>query len=566
MHSIFTRVPITMFPQFSRTRVGNASTESITHEVTEGEFPVHSIVCVLKQYSALKQLLYVPDATYDAQREQGCMENTRIGVLTNLDDWSQDLGAPPIYWMAAMAGIGKTSIALSFCRRLAARGLLGGSFFCSRTGSASRSDVARIIPTLARLLALQDEVFRAALLAQLKEDPDVAHKSIDTQIEILLRRPLDIHARSDRCTRVVVLVIDALDECSSKEATSDMLHSLIRSIPSLSIKVFITSRPEHHILGSPLADAARNRVFKLHEVESSIVDADIRLYLRSRLRELSNLGSNWFQEEDIDTLTRLSKGLFIFASTAMKYISSGNAASRLRSLTKVVSQAAPSKLAVAPLDEMYTTILSETFTPGKTLEDHELHFLRRLLSSLLVMRIPLSICALAELLDTRVNELRGILDHLHAVIYVPKNSNSLGLATLHASFGDFLTNRAPNHMRIALSEGHDELLGGCFHRMSQDLHINASRTPSSYFPHLGADVASTHISHSLQYACLNWVYHIASTFARSSLATDIENIFCPKFLFWLEVVAALGHTYEASGLFLRVMALVGLALSRGFLF
>jgi hypothetical protein len=144
--------------------------------------------------SALEKLQRVLEVPYDAQRHKGCMQGTRVGVLSELEEWSKNTDAPPIFWLSGMAGVGKTSVALSFCEKLDEMGILGGSFFCSRTGSASQSDVTRVIPTLARLLALKDKAFIIALKKQLDQEPDAAHKNIGRQIELLLRKPLATHS------------------------------------------------------------------------------------------------------------------------------------------------------------------------------------------------------------------------------------------------------------------------------------------------------------------------------------------------------------------------------------
>ena len=73
----------------------------------------------------------------------GCMAGTRLGVLSKFVVWIKD---DPlfIFWLAGMAGTGKTSIAVSLCRILRNDPAIffGGGYFCSRsTGSIARTDV-----------------------------------------------------------------------------------------------------------------------------------------------------------------------------------------------------------------------------------------------------------------------------------------------------------------------------------------------------------------------------------------------------------------------------------------
>ena len=130
----------------------------------------------------LDKLKIVSSAAFDAQPNEGCMENTRVQILEKLAQWAWDTSAPPILWLTGMAGTGKTSIALSFCKRLADEADLGGSFFCSSTSTTiKQTEVRRIIPTLAHLLARKDAAFEVAIVAELTVEPDIGEKTVAIQ-------------------------------------------------------------------------------------------------------------------------------------------------------------------------------------------------------------------------------------------------------------------------------------------------------------------------------------------------------------------------------------------------
>ena len=103
----------------------------------------------------LDKLKHVSSAGIHALDEDGCMEGTRVSLLNDLQQWSMDATAPPIFWLDGMAGTGKSAIARSFCRFYHQDERLGGSFFCLR-GHESRANVKRILPTLSWLLCRQD--------------------------------------------------------------------------------------------------------------------------------------------------------------------------------------------------------------------------------------------------------------------------------------------------------------------------------------------------------------------------------------------------------------------------
>ena len=188
------------------------------------------------------------------------MENTRVHILEKLAQWARDTSAPSIFWLTGMAGTGKTSIASSFCKRLADEADLGGSFFCSRTAATvEQTEVRRIVPTLVRLLARKDAAFEAAIVAELTADPDVSEKTVAIQAKRLLGVPSA--KLPSRYKTPFVFVIDALDECSSPQATAEFIHALIDLTHDLAlapfpVKFFVTSRPEPHIRRTPLGAAA----------------------------------------------------------------------------------------------------------------------------------------------------------------------------------------------------------------------------------------------------------------------------------------------------------------------
>src|SRR6188768_1172468 len=108
------------------------------------------------------------------------MTGTRVNVLSKFIAWVKD---DPlfIFWLAGMAGTGKTSIAVSLCRTLRNDPAIffGGGYFCSRSaGSIARMDVRRILPTLAAILAGQSQEFAEALAAELEKDRNLGHKPV----------------------------------------------------------------------------------------------------------------------------------------------------------------------------------------------------------------------------------------------------------------------------------------------------------------------------------------------------------------------------------------------------
>jgi len=357
-----------------------------------------------------------------------------------------------------------------------------------------------------------------------------------------------------------------------------------------------------HIRGTSIADTTLSSIIHLHDIEPTYVTADIRLYIRTTL-EKSTAGSTWYDEIDVYQLARLSGGLFIFASTALAYIlRRTEAPGRSERLRTLKTQTSGSTLATGPLDDMYLLVLTQASDP-KIYEAAERDEMRRIIAVILSTRAPLTLKSLAEVLGLTTEHLRGALEGLHAVISVPKEDDKGPLRALHASFGDFICTRAPEHIRIAKEYGNVELARTCLERMdADDLCFNISRATTSYgqrydsysynhvrryyysdsdddeddndddskhvynssdnvnrnFIHIATVSAapsydSDWIAKSLIYACLHWAHHVSLASAGQLFDDKIDSTLRRKLLFWLELLSVVGEVRHASSL-LRIAA------------
>jgi len=489
------------------------------------------------------------------------MKQTRVRILSETAAWIKDPDSLQICWITGMAGTGKTSISKTVCEQANgdAEILLGGSFFCSRsTGLAAQRDIRSVIPTLSQLLALKSIKFRLTLAETIESG--VQHKEAAAQVEQLLRTPLC--ALKDEGVQIL-FVIDALDECGGETADGmlndtkchavvtsmlEALVSLTRSEPKLPVKFLVTSRPEAQIRDTSLSNDQLSQILRLHAVDTTEVNADISRYITETLNvKLSGKPKlrTGITESDVKNLVELCDGLFIVAATALAHIFVKGAAGAVAKFKKLLnpSRTGLNDTAVAPLDRMYEIILDDAAKEGQS-DATELPALRRLLASLLSTRMTLSVAALADLLDLEPYDVGESLSRLHAVVHVPEDDDMPGLRTVHASFGDYLYSRAPSHIRIQQSLGHDTLAHGCLEIMGRQLCFNVSQSHSSYEPN--PTVQEDRIALSLQYACVQWIYHAVALLNRSHIDDKIGAIFRPKLLPWLEIMSLLGEVWRAA--------------------
>ncbi|KAF4588662.1 hypothetical protein EYR40_010215, partial [Pleurotus pulmonarius] len=523
---------------------------SICEDITEllrflslqASFETYFGVDFLVQEERMKSLGHVTSASINAISEDGCLEGTRKDILNGLQKWCQDPSAPPVYWLVGPAGAGKSTIARTVCRSLRTQSLLGGSFFCHRL-TAERSDARHVIPTLAWGLPRRNSGYCSAL-KEIADITTVATSIIKIQIDDLFRQPLmNCNHPEGPEGRHLVFVIDALDECDSASDVRELLLHLLAVAPTLGMKFFVTSRPEPHVRNQLNKREAAREICQLQDVEQSVVSQDISQYIQHQLQNVQqsrdDMPPHWPTQENVKTLTFRAGGLFVYASTALKFIGDESESPVERLQMLIDAPSAAGEAFAGGLNDIYSFILSKAFDLRSRAKD-EISRTRQVLELLLAARAPLTLSMIAKLLGTESGMIRTSLNHMHAVIQVPSSGHDDGVvSTYHASFPDFLVrlkvdthwNNGPtsnvlqelfqNHyLPIGLSSGHHLLAIGCTTIMKAELKFNIVQCPSSFLRN--SEQQLQQIEKALLYACLNWPYHIIQA-ANSGVFLDFCN-------------------------------------------
>jgi hypothetical protein len=462
-----------------------------------------------------------------------CTEGTRITILTGLDDWSGDLSLAPIYWMDGMAGTGKTTIACSFSKRLEERKQLAASFFCTRTSPECR-DVSRIVPTIAYQLARYSVPFQSALSEILEADPDISSAHISKQFDRLLKEPLAKvkEAMPDN----LAVVIDALDECDSRNGVELVLDTLFEFAADLPLRFFVTSRPEPEIYYKIVSqDQGSRKVLHLHEIEKSLVQADIELYLREELEKFMILTTS-----QIEQLAQRSGNLFIYAATLVRYIRLGRRlADYQKRLRTALAMTSGSTKKHAEIDALYVAVLKSALD-DEELEDEDVEEVRLVLQTVLCVQEPVSVEVIAVLagLDDSERALSA-LQPLRSVLHLSESSGLV--ATLHASFPDFMFDKERSGAFYCDVAEHSQLLSRqCFKTMKERLRFNICGLESSFMPDRRVnglkERIDKEISPALSYICQYWGDHLQLSTTSDELKTMLSQFLSIRLLFWMEVM------------------------------
>ena len=475
--------------------------------------------------------------------------------MDEIELWTGDFSRSPVFWLNGLAGTGKSTIAKTIAKRTFTDGRLGASFFCSRDFE-DRSDLRFIFPTLAFQLAHKYPEVRSFIVPLLRSNPDVVYESLYSQMEQLIVRPLE---SGDVST---VIVIDALDECKDEEPASAILSVLGRLVGKIpSVKFFVTGRPEPRVKTGFHLPLLRNLtdVFTLHDVESKVINSDIRLFFKHGLSELTarrgiqNEGS-WPAEEHLDLLCRRAGGLFVYAVATLKFLDHGfkRPDRQLDIIVKLPENTTHEGKAILPanttIDSLYSSILQSTFWKNDTEDDAAI---RSVLAAVVLVTYPLSPSAIAKLMDTDPDEVFSLLTSVQSLVTLREDPDH-PVRCFHKSFPDFITDPArclDRRFFISCPDHHTELALRCLSLMNRGLEKNICSIPEYA---LNSEVeelsgrAKDRIVEPLRYACRSWYKHLALAESQAeAVVSALRRFLEEKFLFWLEVLSILGAARDA---------------------
>ncbi|KAG8778223.1 hypothetical protein FRC12_025099 [Ceratobasidium sp. 428] len=491
-----------------------------------------------KETSKLAMLPHAPEAHYryagpGAVPRNGCMLNTRVAVLHELQYWVYYGKSRNVLWLNGTAGTGKTTIAYSLCEYLEGSGRLSASFFCSRIHPSCR-DVGRIVPSIVHQLAGQSRPFRRALLHALSQDPEVLKRPINEQFEKIMYVPLRGVAHTFDVDPVVV--IDALDQCEDLEAVNQVLDTILTHASDLPVRFLIVSYPTLGIRGRMrgLKGAPAQPELCLHQQAKSVVQEDIKTYLTAHLQHLA------LSAPDLEHLSQHSGVLFLYAVAIVDYSNLGEASkhrTQLKDLLEHPSLSDGSQNQEAAYAAMLERALRvEMSDPAG---DDEI---RLVLGALASTGEQTSVNTIAGLLGLDFARLmRGAFCWLLPALHVSSTDDR------SVCFDERFTGYLRSSFRSGgnsqgTSRNHSRLAHACFDIIkSVNPPFNICSLESSYL--LDKEVAyftervDGIILPELLYACRSWGTHVSLSGQDDNLISDLEDFFSARLLLWMEVLS-----------------------------
>jgi hypothetical protein len=419
-------------------------------------------------------------AAYDSGQRQSehastCLEGTRERIVNRISDWVKGDPDNPICWLEGPAGSGKSTVAHTIAKQCDDKKQLAFTFFFSR-GKQDRSDTSKFFPTFAYQLATFVPEIQTSMRDALITDPAVPTRRLEHQIKKLIVDPI---LAITRPASSLIVIIDGLDECSGD---AHLLQQFIRLLVDTTVthhlpfRFLFVSRPEDHI----------HHIFALPSIQStyhlSLRDFpardDVRKYLASNLGQIRDVPRPWPTERDLEVLVDHSQGLFIWASTVVRFVGDGTDFPQQK-LQDVMR-------AHTGIDALYCQVLSEARKFARFAQViGAIMFLRQ-------NRQSLSVSDLEQFLGLQSGGVRLALRGCRSILAIPNDDTKDRVRPYHASLQEFLVDdsRAKDHFLSPLLH-HTSILVDCGKLIVADVENNMEG------------------GQHLDYAWQNWCYHFS---------------------------------------------------------
>ncbi|KAK2007140.1 pfs domain-containing protein [Colletotrichum eremochloae] len=436
------------------------------------------------------KLLVAEAAIYDThhdQHEPKCHPGTRIELMNEIWDWAADSDNRDIYWLSGIAGTGKSTISRTVAQEFDKNNLLAGTFFFKR-GDADRNKASLFFSTIARQLVEHRPDISSFLQAEIQDSSNISSKNIREQFRRLIHQPLQkAYEENFKAENIksMVLIIDAIDECA-KEKDVELVVPLLSQIAKskvYNLKVFATSRPELPIRYAFGAIEGKYQEVRLHEISEGIVAFDIKNFLGHELEQIRHkwntkmknrgqisrqLDQDWPGNDRIESLVKIADRLFIFASTACRFIgdSFSNPEKQLSMIIDgfLASAQSPVRDRLAPT---YLPVLWQFKNDRNGSEQaYLLREFQDVVGSVILLEEALSVNAIASLLDKDAVDVDQIIDPLASVIDIPENSDA-PFKPFHLSFRDFLLGPSAGDFSIPFRKTHQKIALSCLDLLSR---------------------------------------------------------------------------------------------------
>ncbi|KAH7927519.1 WD40 repeat-like protein [Leucogyrophana mollusca] len=490
----------------------------------------------------------VTSAAFDSAERYpapACLPGTRVELLRRISEWIAKKDGEPICWLNGLAGSGKSAVAQSVAERYAGQQRLAASFFFSRR-ELERSTTQHFFPTIAcQIMAFMPSI-KPAIVAALDKDYTIPSKVLSEQMQKLLLVPLSGVEESPSLPALIV--VDSLDECHNEVLVAELITQLARLIRECQypLRILLTSRTESHIGDKFHEPEICSMTYPL-ELLAFDPEEDIRTFLMHAFnavydqhrRIMSDIPRPWPPLSEMETLVKKASGLFIFATTIVKFVGSKHHDPQLR-LRHMFDD---NTTTFSDLDFLYHEVV-QTFP--------DVDMARTVLGIICYISSPLSTRSLTSLLSPLQINAMLVISNFSSVVLIPEDETQ-PVRIYHASFRDFLSSPQRSKQYFVDPATYHRLLTRlCLElmikRLKRDIcNIGDPSKLNNEVEDLPARCIQ-YIGDAVRYACCNWAYHLTQVQHDETL-DDImgllETFSRTAVLYWAETLSLIGELDNA---------------------
>ncbi|KAL8284627.1 hypothetical protein RB600_009170 [Gaeumannomyces tritici] len=504
------------------------------------------------------------------EHDPSCHPATRVDLLADIHRWIEDPNGKGIFWLRGMAGTGKSTISRTVAKTLADKKVPSASFFFKK-GEGDRGRAAMFFPTILAQLLPQLPALIPHVQNAIESDPAIVDKNKREQFEKLFLEPLD-KCKGD-VPGLLAVVVDALDECDREEDATALVRLLSKAkeATSLRIRFFVTSRPELPIRLGFKDIKGSYQDLALHEIPKPDIKKDISMFLHSELAQIRDgfnktvpppgLPPDWPPSTSLENLVDMAVPLFIFASTACRFIADsdyGDPGEQLDKILEYRKKGGWSRLHTTYLPILNQLLLRHTDSGSVNRTEDEktaiVAWFREIVGTIVLLADPLPTSSLARLLGRSQVNVASKLRGLHSVLNISEDPLA-PIKLLHLSFRDFLVddeNRDANPFWVGKQNTHERLADRCLELLSTGDNLRRDvcglRLPGTLRSEINRQIIDTALPAEVQYACRYWVYHWKESKRRIRDGDIVNRFLTDHLLHWLEALGVLGRIRESIGM------------------
>jgi hypothetical protein len=505
-----------------------------------------------------------------------CLPHTREQLLNDICDWLDESDAPQkhLYWLQGKAGTGKSTIARTVVSRMSRKKRVVANFFFKR-GEGDRSRLKRFFTTISAQLVRKLPGLAQMVQDALESEPSLPEQDPRVQFRKLIKEPLQMQTSCH--DKAIVIVVDALDECDSKEDLVALVQQLSKSIVrtqgyqsssgQLLVKYFVTSRLDRHTSSAlHIVSEEKCEKIELERATSGTTKQDIECYFKIRLQKIDGFlnplseSDPWSNPADVGILKKLADRadpLFEFAAAACRYIAQPTVPGGPRLLIQDILDSN----SYGDLDGVYLPILRRRFVNLKgPLRDRAWAAFEDVIGTVVFLADSVTVHCLAMLSGQDEQAVRQELLLFESVLVVPrKQDSSLPITLFHESFRDFLIGpEASEEFKLDMQKTHMRLATRCLEVLRGTLKENLCnlKSPGTHRSEVDDETIRTSISEEAKYACRFWAYHLKRCGLQLIDGDNWHLFLSSRFLHWLEALSLLGRFSEIMPLIRELEAII----------